>query len=106
MSGHTPSPFLLTRGFGFLLFTVCIGLLLPSPASAVLDAPAPPVQSPVPEVNPDAEAYVPDASSVAETAAAAVKQAASHIQEAVQDLPLEQTPLGMAARPETAPPAP
>lgn len=81
---------------------------MPGPASAALDSSFLPVQSPSPEVSSDVEDYASEglASSATKEAASAVKQAASQIQEAVQDIPLEQTPLGMGVAPVVPPAAP
>lgn len=101
MPGRTaPQTTLLPRCFSLAMFTVMMFacVLLPGSTGAVLDVSALPAQSPPPEADGSGgEEYVPAAPlhPTAEEAASAVKQAAAHIKEVIQDIPLEQTPLGM-----------
>jgi hypothetical protein len=74
-------------------------LLLVPPVAAVLDSSIPP-QSPTALLDEDhqGEAEAPSVTTpVAAPAPAAIKASAGRLQEAIQDLPLEDTPLGMAA---------
>jgi len=77
---------------------LCFCLLF---AGSVHAAPALPSQpltnAPSPEVASDVEDYEAPAVTSPAAAASAVKDAAARIQDVLQDVPLEQTPLGMAA---------
>ena len=90
-----------SRHLVFVMLALCVCSFLSTPVSAAAAVPSSvhPEPSPGPEVHSDVEDDVPTPASTTTDAAAAVQQAAAQVQAVVQDLPLEQTPLGMGASP-------
>ena len=89
-----------------LLFSVLVALVAPPPVAAVLDSsilPQPPTAVLDEDHHDEAE---PLGTTPPAAAAEGIKASADRLQEAIQDIPLEDTPLGMAAASGVPSPSP